>query len=186
MHSICQEYKLSALLIIAVTHQSQWLWIVLWWLIGGHFNRTVRKHILRQLAPPFDSLVLQIRLCPDYEIRSYLMYAIELCKLIISTEIYSKSLFHRRSYSFELKDVRCTSSSCFADKMVGILLKDAIIPILICSCEWWFRYVLTHTQVVTLEWWASRETIKSRRLSQLESCPNILARNWFQQVRCLT
>lgn len=37
-----------------------------------------------------------------------------------------------------------------------------------------------------MERWAPRAMIKSRKLSLLDSCPNISASNWFQQVKCLT
>ena len=85
MRCIRKKCKFSTLLFIEETYQSQLLRIVLRCLIFRKLNDTVREYIFRQSTFPFYNFVLYILLCTNNEICSYLIYAEQLRKLIVST-----------------------------------------------------------------------------------------------------
>ena len=208
MRCICKKCKFSTLLFIEETYQSQLLRIVLRCLILRKLTYTVREYIFRQSTFPFYNFVLYILLCTNNEICSYLIYAEQLRKLIVSTvkyvvrtcfvryfthcfgivsrcssymkegrnlcfyivqgmyldaafllsELCPLENFQTKVYrgwiesiyiAFKFEDVNAVLLSHLAYKIESIFLEYAVVSILICSCKGWFRYILTHAQVVT-------------------------------------
>ena len=85
MRCIRKKCKFSTLLLVEETYQSQLFRVVLRCLVFCKLNDTVREYIFRQSTFPFYNIVLYILLCTNNEICSYLIYAEQLRKLIVST-----------------------------------------------------------------------------------------------------
>ena len=77
--------------------------------------------------------------------------------------------------------------SCNINHPISKLLKDFGFSSFVDFCKITSRYILAKAKMIRFASMNCEESCqRSRRLSRLLNCPNIITRSWFQHVKCFT